>query len=228
MPKSSAARWASSGFRGRRGRHLVGEHAGEHAGGALLREGCRDRWRGRGRSWCRGRSCCTRARVSRRPRALRGSSSETQAPVGSSVRQLRPRDKRAIEAVGREDSQCKTPAELHRYGWTLWDGFQTPVRTSCKSLTREFAVWRVEETSRSSAPGRSQPQNRQTRSASDPLTSTAIAAYADRQLGSPLAARFNIHRTTVLAHLERNGVPRRRSGSEAQRRRCPRSGRPLS
>jgi DNA-binding CsgD family transcriptional regulator len=27
-----------------------------------------------------------------------------------------------------------------------------------------------------------------------------------------LAARFNIHRTTVLAHLERNGVPRRRSG----------------
>ena len=27
-----------------------------------------------------------------------------------------------------------------------------------------------------------------------------------------LLLAFNIHRTTVLAHLERNGVPRRRSG----------------
>jgi hypothetical protein len=39
-----------------------------------------------------------------------------------------------------------------------------------------------------------------------------IAAYADGSSVLQLAARFNIHRTTVLAHLERNGVPRRRSG----------------
>jgi len=39
-----------------------------------------------------------------------------------------------------------------------------------------------------------------------------IAAYAEGSSVLQLAARFNIHRTTVLAHLERNGVPRRRSG----------------
>jgi DNA-binding CsgD family transcriptional regulator len=39
-----------------------------------------------------------------------------------------------------------------------------------------------------------------------------IAAYAEDSSVLQLAARFNIHRTTVLAHLERNGVPRRRSG----------------
>ncbi len=39
-----------------------------------------------------------------------------------------------------------------------------------------------------------------------------IAASADGNSVLQLAARFNIHRTTVLAHLERNGVPRRRSG----------------
>ena len=39
-----------------------------------------------------------------------------------------------------------------------------------------------------------------------------IAAYADGDSVLQLASRFNIHRTTVLAHLERNGVPRRRSG----------------
>ncbi|MGO9584091.1 MAG: hypothetical protein ACLP36_14950 [Acidimicrobiales bacterium] len=39
-----------------------------------------------------------------------------------------------------------------------------------------------------------------------------IAAYADGNSVLQIAARFNIHRTRVLAHLERNGVPRRRSG----------------
>jgi hypothetical protein len=39
-----------------------------------------------------------------------------------------------------------------------------------------------------------------------------IAGYAEGSSVLQLAARFNIHRTTVLAHLERNGVPRRRSG----------------
>jgi len=39
-----------------------------------------------------------------------------------------------------------------------------------------------------------------------------IAAYADGNSVFRLAARFNIHRTTVLAHLGRNGVPRRRMG----------------
>ena len=39
-----------------------------------------------------------------------------------------------------------------------------------------------------------------------------IAAYAEGNTVLQLAARFNIHRTTVLAHLERNGVPRRRMG----------------
>ncbi|MFZ2057145.1 MAG: hypothetical protein WAV54_07035 [Acidimicrobiales bacterium] len=39
-----------------------------------------------------------------------------------------------------------------------------------------------------------------------------IAAYAEGNSVLQLAARFNIHRTTVLAHLERNGVPRRRMG----------------
>jgi DNA-binding CsgD family transcriptional regulator len=41
-----------------------------------------------------------------------------------------------------------------------------------------------------------------------------IAAYADGNSVLRLAARFKIHRTTVLAHLERNGVPRRRMGSK--------------
>jgi DNA-binding CsgD family transcriptional regulator len=39
-----------------------------------------------------------------------------------------------------------------------------------------------------------------------------IAAYAEGNTVLQLAARFKIHRTTVLTHLERNGVPRRRSG----------------
>jgi hypothetical protein len=39
-----------------------------------------------------------------------------------------------------------------------------------------------------------------------------IAAYADGNSVLRLATGFDIHRTTVLAHLERNGVPRRRSG----------------
>jgi DNA-binding CsgD family transcriptional regulator len=39
-----------------------------------------------------------------------------------------------------------------------------------------------------------------------------IAAYAEGNSVLQLAARFNIHRTTVLAHLDRNGVLRRRSG----------------
>ena len=39
-----------------------------------------------------------------------------------------------------------------------------------------------------------------------------IAGYTEGSSVLQLAARFNIHRTTVLAHLERNGVPRRRSG----------------
>jgi lambda repressor-like predicted transcriptional regulator len=39
-----------------------------------------------------------------------------------------------------------------------------------------------------------------------------IAGYAEGSSVLQLAARFNIHRTTLLAQLERNGVPRRRSG----------------
>jgi hypothetical protein len=39
-----------------------------------------------------------------------------------------------------------------------------------------------------------------------------IAAYAEGNSVLQLAVRFNIHRTTVLAHLERNGVRRRRMG----------------
>jgi hypothetical protein len=41
-----------------------------------------------------------------------------------------------------------------------------------------------------------------------------IAAYAEGNSVLQLAAHFKIHRTTVLAHLERNGVPRRRMGSK--------------
>jgi hypothetical protein len=39
-----------------------------------------------------------------------------------------------------------------------------------------------------------------------------IAAYAEGNSVLQLAVRFKVHRTTVLAHLERNGVPRRRMG----------------
>ena len=39
-----------------------------------------------------------------------------------------------------------------------------------------------------------------------------IAAYVEGNSVPQLSGRFNIHRTTVLAHLERNAVPRRRMG----------------
>jgi hypothetical protein len=39
-----------------------------------------------------------------------------------------------------------------------------------------------------------------------------VAGHAEGSSVLQLAARFNIHRTTVLAHLQRNGIPRRRSG----------------
>jgi lambda repressor-like predicted transcriptional regulator len=41
-----------------------------------------------------------------------------------------------------------------------------------------------------------------------------IAGYAEGSSVLRLAARFNIHRTTVLARLERNGVPLPRSGQK--------------
>jgi hypothetical protein len=56
------------------------------------------------------------------------------------------------------------------------------------------------------------PANRQTQIRLGPADiKRLIAAYADGNSVLQLAARFNIHRTTVLAHLERNVVPRRRS-----------------
>lgn len=48
--------------------------------------------------------------------------------------------------------------------WSLWDGFQTPVRTSRRSLTSGFAILGAGETSMSSAPGSSQPASVRPRS----------------------------------------------------------------
>jgi hypothetical protein len=39
-----------------------------------------------------------------------------------------------------------------------------------------------------------------------------VAAYEEGNSVAQLVARFNVNRTTVLAHLDRNGVPRRQTG----------------
>jgi hypothetical protein len=39
-----------------------------------------------------------------------------------------------------------------------------------------------------------------------------IAAYEEGNSLAQLVARFNVNRTTVLAHLDRNSVPRRQTG----------------
>jgi DNA-binding CsgD family transcriptional regulator len=57
-------------------------------------------------------------------------------------------------------------------------------------------------------PGNRQAQRRLRRSDVEQL----IAAYADGNSVAQLGARFNVNRTTVLAHLQRNGGPRRQTG----------------
>ena len=47
---------------------------------------------------------------------------------------------------------------------------------------------------------------------SPPDIERLTAAYAEGNSVLQLAARFNVDRTTVLDHLERNGAPRRRMG----------------
>src|ERR1035441_9307695 len=63
------------------------------------------------------------------------------------------------------------------------------------------AAWRIR-------PGNRQVQRRLGRADVERL----IAAYEEGNSLAQLVARFNVNRTTVLAHLDRNSVPRRQTG----------------
>src|ERR1022692_1846689 len=81
------------------------------------------------------------------------------------------------------------------------------VQVSYKGV-RDLGRRREVECARQLAAGNRQTQIRLGPADIERLT----VAYAEGSSVLQLAARFNIARTTVLAHLERNGVPRRRSG----------------